>query len=131
MPNSTAIFTLLAVLFYFYTSFVVAKARGKYGVKAPAIAGHPDFERVFRVQMNTLEWMPIFLPSLWLFALYVNDAAAAAIGLLWILGRILYLKGYSEAADKRRTGFGIQALAAGVLFFGAFGGIIARFVAAS
>lgn len=76
-------------------------------------------------------WMPIFLPSLWLFALYVNDAAAAAIGLLWILGRILYLKGYSEAADKRRTGFGIQALAAGVLFFGAFGGIIARFVAAS
>jgi glutathione S-transferase len=131
MPNYTATVTLLAILFYFYTSFAVAKARVKYGIKAPAIAGDPDFERVFRVQMNTLEWMPIFLPSLWLFALYVNDAAGAAIGLVWILGRILYLKGYSEAAQKREKGFGIQALAASVLFAGAFVAIIARFVTAS
>ncbi len=52
-------------------------------IKAPAISGHPDFERYFRVQANTLEWMPIFLPSLWLFALYVSDMGAAAIGLVW------------------------------------------------
>ena len=56
------------------------EARGKFGVKLPAISGHPDFERVFRAQMNTLEWMPIFLPSLWLFAIYIGDRIAAALG---------------------------------------------------
>src|SRR6266481_1814079 len=126
MPNSTAIVTLLAVLFYFYTSFVVAKARGKYGVKAPAIAGHPDFERVFRVQMNTLEWMPIFLPSLWLFALYISDPIAAALGVVWIIGRIVYLTGYSQAVEKRSMGFGIQASTAIILWAGALGAIVWR-----
>ena len=81
MPHYTALVTLLAVLLYFYTGLLVAQARGKFGVKAPATTGNPDFERVFRVQMNTLEWMPIFLPVLWLFALYVNDWAAALFGL--------------------------------------------------
>ncbi len=130
MPNYTALVTLLAVLFYFYTSFAVAKARTKFGVKVPAISGQPDFERVFRVQMNTLEWMPIFLPSLWLFAIYVNDVAAAAIGLVWILGRVLYFRGYAAAAEKRGRGFGIQALAAGILLIGALGGIVAKIGAA-
>jgi glutathione S-transferase len=97
MPNYTAIVILLAVLFYFFT---VTKARAKFGIKAPAVSGDPDFERVFRVQMNTLEWMPIFLPSLWLFAIYVSDAGAAAIGLVWIFGRINF-KGYSRAAEQR------------------------------
>ena len=68
MPNYTALVTLLAIALYFYTGLLVAKARAKFGVQAPATTGHPDFERVFRVQMNTLEWMPIFLPLLWLFA---------------------------------------------------------------
>jgi glutathione S-transferase len=131
MPNYTAIVTLLAVLFYFYTSIEVAKARGKFGVEVPAISGQPDFERVFRVQMNTLEWMPIFLPSLWLFAVYVNDAAAAAIGLVWIFGRTLYFRGYIKAAEKRSNGFLIQTLAAGVLLIGAFAGIVARLAAGS
>jgi glutathione S-transferase len=128
MPNYTAIVTLLALLFYFYTSLEVAKARVKFGVRAPATSGQPEFERVFRVQMNTLEWIPIFLPSLWLFALYVNDAAAAAIGLLWIVGRVLYFRGYAAAAEKRGRGFGIQSLAAFALLIGAFAGIVARVV---
>ena len=80
MLNWTALVTLLAVIFYFYTGYQVGAARAKFGVKAPAATGHPDFERVFRVQMNTLEWMPIFLPALWLFAAYVNDVSAAVIG---------------------------------------------------
>ena len=126
MPNYTAIVTLLAVGFYFFTGLAVAKARAKFGIKAPATTGHPDFERVFRVQMNTLEWMPIFLPSLWLFAVYLNDIAAAAIGVLWILGRILYFRGYTAAAEKRGRGFGIQAVAASILLVGAFAGIVAK-----
>jgi glutathione S-transferase len=126
MPHYTAIVTLLAVLLYFYTSVRVGRARVTYGVKVPAISGHPDFERVIRVQMNTLEWMPIFLPALWLFALYVNDLGAAALGIVWIVGRILFMIGYTEAADKRGTGFGIQAIATGILFVGALIGVIGR-----
>jgi glutathione S-transferase len=126
MPHYTAIVTLLALLFYFYTGLRVGRARGRFGIKAPATTGNPEFERMVRVQQNTLEWMPIFLASLWLFAIYANDVGAAAIGLVWIVGRIVYMVGYTAAAEKRGTGFGIQALAAGVLLFGALIGVILR-----
>jgi glutathione S-transferase len=128
MYHFTAIVTCLAILFYSYTGIRVSRARTAYGVKVPAISGHPDFERVFRVQMNTLEWMPVFLPSLWLFAVYVSDRGAALGGLVWIAGRILYLIGYSQAAEKRGPGFGIQALACFVLLLGALGAVIWRLV---
>jgi glutathione S-transferase len=128
MFNYTATVTCLAILLFFFTLFKVARARAAFGVKAPATTGHPDFERVFRVQMNTLEWMPIFLPSLWLFAVYISDAIAALIGLVWIAGRILYLVGYSQAANKRSTGFGVQAFAAMALWLGALGAILWRLV---
>src|ERR1700726_3319758 len=118
MFHSTALVTCLAIAFYFFTAVQVTRARGAFGIKAPAIVGNPDFERVFRVQMNTLEWMPIFLPSLWLFAIYISDPIAAVLGLVWIAGRILYLTGYSQAASKRGTGFGIQASAAIILWAG-------------
>ena len=73
MYHFTALVTCLAILFYFFTTIRVSRARATFGIKAPAITGNPDFERVFRVQMNTLEWMPMFLPSLWLFAIYIGD----------------------------------------------------------
>jgi glutathione S-transferase len=128
MYHLTALVTCLAILFYFFTCARVARARVVYSVKLPAISGHPDFERVFRVQMNTLEWMPIFLPSLWLFAIYVGDTIAAVLGLVWIIGRIIYLIGYSKAVEKRTPGFGVQALACIVLLFGALGTIVWRLV---
>ena len=128
MYHLTALVTCLAILMYFFFSFQVAKARGTYGIKAPAISGNPDFERVFRAHMNTLEWMPIFLPALWLFAIYISDAIAAALGVVWIVGRILYMTGYAKAANKRRPGFAIQASAAIVLWVGATGAILWRLV---
>jgi len=128
MYHFTALVTCVAILVYFFTSIQVSRARVKFGIKVPATSGNPDFERVFRVQMNTLEWMPIFLPSLWLSAIYINDALAAALGLVWIAGRILYLTGYSQAASKRGLGFGIQGAAAMLLWLGAFGAIIWRLV---
>src|SRR5712672_274068 len=128
MYHFTALVTCLAILFYFFTSIQVSKARTTFGIKAPAISGNSDFERVFRVQMNTLEWLPIFLPSLWLFAVYVSDGIAALVGLVWIAGRILYMTGYSQAADKRSLGFGVQALATGVLWLGSLGAIVWRLI---
>ena len=124
MFHFTALVTCLSILCYFYTSILVSRARTAFGIKAPAVSGNPDFERAFRVQMNTLEWMPIFLPSLWLFAFYINDALAAALGVVWIVGRVLYVTGYSQAAAKRGLGFGIQAGAAILLWLGALGAVI-------
>ncbi len=119
-----AIVTLLALLLYVFMMVRVGQARGRYGVEAPAITGHPDFERVFRVHANTLEWLPIFLPSLWLFALFWDDRVAAGLGLVWIIGRIFYMTGYTKAAAARSAGFLVQMLAAAVLLFGALGKII-------
>src|SRR6266702_530294 len=121
MPHYTALVTCLAILFYFFTTIQVSKARGAFDIKPPAISGNPDFERVFRVQMNTLEWMPIFLPSLWLFAIYISDPGAAVLGLVWIAGRVLYMTGYAKAAAKRSPGFAVQAVATIILWVGAFG----------
>ena|SRR4249920_3514460 len=128
MYHFTALVTCLAILLYFFTSIRVSKARAAFGIKAPAITGNPDFERVFRVQMNTLEWLPIFLPSLWLFAIYISDPIAAGLGVVWIAGRILYLTGYSQAASKRGRGFGIQAGAAILLWLGALGAVVWRLI---
>jgi len=128
MFHLTALVTCLAVLMYFFFSFQVSKARQTYGVKAPAITGDPDFERVFRAHMNTLEWMPIFLPALWLFAVYISDAIAAALGVVWIAGRILYMTGYAKAANKRSQGFLIQSIAAIILWAGASGAILWRLI---
>ena len=128
MYHFTALVTLLAILVYFFSSILVSRARHTFGVKLPAISGNPDFERVFRAQMNTLEWLPIFLPALWLFAVYLGDVVAAAIGLVWVVGRILYVLGYAQAVAKRSLGFAIQALAAIALWVGAFGAIVWRIV---
>jgi len=86
-------------------------------------------ERYLRVQGNTLEWLPIFLASLWLFAHYWGDLAAAALGLVWIAGRVLYAVGYSAAAEKRELGFLVQTLATAVLLFGALGKAILSLLA--
>ena len=128
MYHLTALVTLVAILFFFFTCMNVSRSRTTTGVKVPAMSGHPDFERAFRIQMNTLEWMPIFLPSLWLFAVYISDPIAAGIGAVWIIGRILYVLGYAKAVEKRGPGFAIQAFATVALWLGAFGAIIWRLV---
>ena len=123
MPTYTAIVTLLAIAFYFFLATRVPLARGKYGVKLPATAGHPDFERVFRVHQNTLEWMPTFLVPLWLCAIFLSDIAAAALGLVWIAGRVMYFVGYNRAVEKRLPGFFVQSTACFLLFIGAAVGV--------
>jgi glutathione S-transferase len=122
MPHYTALVTLLAILFYFYTG-VRVPARSKFGLTAPTMTGPPEFERIFR-QLNTLEWMPIFLPLMWLFAYYVSDIGAAALGVVWVAARVWYMVGYTQAAEKRGPGFGLQAAVCGVLLIGALVGII-------
>src|ERR1700723_1258706 len=128
MPSYTAFVTLLAVLFYAATGFGVARARRKFGIVAPTTSGQPDFDRAFRVQMNTLEWMPIFLPLLWLFAYYVSDRGAAILGIAWCVGRVVYIVGYSKAAAKRELGFITQGAVCLLLLLGAVAGIVTALV---
>ena len=120
----TAIVTLAAVFAYFWMGTQVGRLRYKIGILAPAMTGDPKLERTIRAHLNTLEWMPIFLPSLWLFAAYWGDVPAAIVGAVWIVGRLLYFFGYVAEANKRGPGYGLQALACAVLLFGALGRIV-------
>jgi uncharacterized membrane protein YecN with MAPEG domain len=119
--HMSAIVTLVAVLVYFWMATRVAVTRRMTGILAPIMTGDPVLERTIRAHTNTLEWLPIFLPSLWLFAFYWGDIPAAIVGAVWIAGRILYFRGYIVDVRKRRPGFFIQAMAAGVLLLGALG----------
>ena len=120
----TAVVSLLALLIYFWMSLTVGRARGKTGIAAPAMTGDPILERAVRVHYNTLEWLPIFLVSLWLFAIYWNELVAAGVGVVWIVGRVIYSTGYMADPGKRSTGFLIQLAAVAVLLFGALGKIV-------
>ena len=114
----TALITILSLLLYWGLAALVGRARGKYKISAPAISGNADFERVFRVHQNTLESLAMHLPALWLFAIYVSDLWAAALGAVWIVGRIVYTQGYIAAAKKRGPGMLISIAATTVLLLG-------------
>ncbi len=118
-----ALVTLLSLLLYLATLLQVGRARGRHGVVAPAMTGHPEFERLARVQANTLEGLIVFLPSLWLFAGYLEPRAAAAIGGVWVAGRLLYAVTYARDASSRGAGFLIQGVATLALLLGAFYGV--------
>jgi glutathione S-transferase len=119
----TALATILALLVYLYMGVQVALARGKSGIKAPAMTGDPMLERANRVHINTLEWLPLFLAGIWLFAITWNDRVAAGLGLVWIIGRLAYSAGYMADPAKRSMGYLIQGLAGLALLLGALGRI--------
>jgi uncharacterized MAPEG superfamily protein len=102
----TATVTLLIGFFYFFTAFRVGNLRQKHGIRAPATGGHPEFDRAYRVQLNTLEQMGIVLPFLWVAAFYPIPWAwlAPLIGVLWVLSRIVYRVGYMADPDTRLAG---------------------------
>jgi uncharacterized MAPEG superfamily protein len=105
-----AVVVLLTVLLQAGTSYVVGRARGLYGIKAPATSGHPAFERAFRVQMNTLEATLMFLPALWLAAGYGAPLWAGIAGLVWVLGRVWYAAAYLRDPARREGGFVVSAI---------------------
>lgn len=119
-----AIVGLLALLQFVFFGMAVGHARGKYGVKAPAVTGHEVFERYFRVQQNTLELLVVLLPALWLFALYVSAPWAALLGGVYLVGRALYFTGYVKDPARRETGFAVSILPVLALLIGALVGAV-------
>jgi uncharacterized MAPEG superfamily protein len=117
-----AIVVALALIEYMVFALLTGRARVKYGVAAPATVGHPIFDRYFRVQMNTLEQLIVFVPAVFLFGRYVSAPIAAALGVVYILGRILYFVGYVADPAKRAPGFLTSYLATVLLVLGGLAG---------
>ena len=122
--HGPALITLATLALCFATAALVGRARGKYGVHAPATSGHEMFDRVFRVQMNTLENTVIFLPALWLCALWFGPAAATGAGVLWVVGRVWYAAAYVADPKKRGGGFLLAFVAWGALMLLASWGVL-------
>jgi len=127
-----ALVTVAALLVFLWTGVRVGSARGKYGVHAPATTGNEIFERHFRVQMNTLEQLALFLPSLWIFASYVSPLWAACLGVVFVIGRVIYAVTYVRDPRSRSIGFALTALPTMAMIAGiAIWAIRAAFVTAS
>lgn len=126
MHLHAALITALTTVVIMIAMYFVGRARGKYQIHAPAITGHPDFERAFRAHQNTLEQTVMFLPLLWLATIYCNEQYAAYLGYAWLVGRLWYLFGYIADAKKRGMGFMVGAIALIVLLGMSFWGIISQ-----
>lgn len=107
--EAIAIVTALALIQLFAFGFLVGKARGKYGVSAPAISGNANFEREFRVHQNTLEQLVAVIPAMWMFGMYVHALTAAGLGLVFVISRFIYRNAYLADPKSRSPGFGIGA----------------------
>jgi uncharacterized MAPEG superfamily protein len=118
-----AMVILIALVEYAVFGGLVGRARGKYGVHAPAVSGHPVFERYFRVQQNTLEQLVVFVPAIWLFGTYVDATWAALLGLVFVVARVLYLVGYVKDPAKREVGFALSSISVVALLLGALWGV--------
>jgi len=127
----SAAVTILSIVFVFYTGINVARMRSAHSVSAPAVTGHPQFECAYRVQVNTVEQFIMFLPLLWLATAYFTPLPwlPAAFGLIWVVGRFIYLQGYMAAPEKRGTGFGITVLATTGLFVLSIWGVVQTWMA--
>ena len=115
---------VLALIEFALFGYAVGQARTRYQVPAPATSGHEVFDRYFRAHMNTLEQLVVFLPSIWLFAHYINAWIAVALGALFLIGRALYFRGYVQSAQTRHAGFVISAIPNVTLLVGALIGVI-------
>ena len=113
--EAVAIVTILALGQFIWFSIQVGSMRGKHGVKAPATAGHAEFERMFRVQQNTMEQLVAFVPALWIFAYLVNPLWGAGMGLVFIIGRFIYRSSYIKDPDARGMGFTITFVPTAVM----------------
>jgi glutathione S-transferase len=123
-----ALVTLGVILLLFGVAWNVGRARVRHGINAPAISGHPAFERAFRVQMNTLEGAVVFLPALWLFAAYLSGVWSAVLGAVWLIGRVWYAIAYQKNPATRGAPFVISFLAFLILALGAAWGVARQFM---
>ncbi len=124
----TTLAVILALLVYFGLAAVVGQARAKYNCPAPASGGHPEFDKRYRVQMNTLEQLALFLPAVWLAAPVLGDMITAGLAAVWSLGRIVYARSYYADPASRSAGFMMTLLPTLVLIIAAGWGAVSDLI---
>ena len=117
--NLIDVVAMLALLQYLVFGALVGRARARHGVQAPAVTGHPAFERAYRVQMNTLELLVALLPALYAAGRYWPAWAVALAGGVYLVGRALYARAYVRDPASRGPGFLLSMGAVGVLLLAA------------
>ena len=127
--NYIDLIAALAIVQLIFFSVLVGRARGVYGVKAPAVSGHEMFERAYRVQMNTLELLVAFLPTLYIAAKYWPQVYVASAGVIYLVGRLIYWRSYVTAPASRGIGFMLSMVPILALLFAALIGIVREGVA--
>ena len=110
-----AIVTVLALLQFTWFGFQVGSLRAKYEIKAPAMFGQSDFDRMYRVHYNTMEQLVVFLPALWLYAHMVNPLWGAGFGVVYLLGRFIYRAAYLKDPSGRGLGFSMTFIPASIM----------------
>ena len=119
-----ALATCLALLVYVWTIYLCGRARGRHNIKAPAVTGHPEFERYYRIQQNTLEQLAVFLPSLWVFATVVSPFWGGIIGLVFVAASVFYVVSYARDPAARGPGFAVGVTATLILLLGGLAGVV-------
>ena len=126
--EATVIITFLALAQYVLFGIQVGELRAKHGVQAPAITGHEEFERMYRVHQNTLEQLVVFLPALWMHAYYSNPLWGAVVGLLYVVGRFVYRAEYLKDPSSRSPGFTMSFIPSAVLLIWALVAAVLKIV---
>jgi glutathione S-transferase len=116
--------TLLALIQLLVFGVLVGRARGRYGIKAPAMVGHPVFERYSRIQTNTIETLVLLLPALWISARYWPPRIMALVGAVYLVGRVLYCRAYARDPGQRSLGYALSGLPTVVLIVAALAGVV-------
>ncbi|MCP5056960.1 MAG: MAPEG family protein [bacterium] len=123
-----ALVSVIALLEYMFFAFKVGLGRDKLGVPAPAVSGNPEWERLFRVQQNTLEQLIIFLPALWIFSLLIGPTLGAVIGIGFLVGRPIYFATYVKDPKSRTVGFLLGFLTNVILLLGSLGAAVYQLI---
>jgi glutathione S-transferase len=74
--------------------------------------------------MNTLEQLIMFVPAILIFSLYMSPYVAAAIGAVYVIGRIVYLLSYVKNPNSRSAGYALSILPTLILLAGGLFGAI-------
>ena len=126
--EALAIITALALIQAILFALQVGAARVRHGISAPAVSGHEEFDRHYRVHQNTMEQLIVFLPSLWMFGYFIHPHWGAGIGLIFVLSRFMYQRAYIKNPKSRSGAFGVGFMTMAILLLGSIVGATVRLV---
>ena len=128
---TAAVVTLIVVLAtieVLVLGLLVGRGRETYGIKAPATTGHPDWERLNRAHQNSIEQLIVFIPLFIAYCYNTGQPTGIAAGVVFLVARILYARGYVRQAERRGVGAFLTVAVQGWLAIGAVIGLVTKIV---